>query len=65
MFPLFGGQSQYEPLYFQTVELMVMTQLIPGNCVGGVPGQVTGRMVRCSTGDPGNWVQVIALPLSR
>ena len=35
MFPLFGGQSQYEPLDSQTAELVVMTQLIPGNCVGG------------------------------
>lgn len=35
MFPLFGGQSQYEPLYFQTVEQMPMALMIPGNGVEG------------------------------
>lgn len=66
MFPLFGGQSQYEPLHFQTVERMLMAPVIPGNCVWGFPeptivwGRWDGK-IQCQ--EPKNWVQVMARPL--
>lgn len=55
MFPLFGGQSQYEPLHFQTAEQMLMAPMIPGTCVWGVPeptGVWVGGTVRASAGNP-------------